>query len=70
MASREHRFTQAWKRVFEAQIKGLQQEMASLKEDSERLRADLKTERDEKGELARSVKDRCRTNGSLLRMGE
>jgi chromosome segregation ATPase len=39
----------------EAQIKGLQQEMAALKEDTERIRSDLKTERAEKGELVAAV---------------
>lgn len=55
MMIRENDEHEAEKRVFEAQIKGLQHEMASLKEDSERLRSDLKTERAEKGELVAAV---------------
>lgn len=46
---------EAEKRVLEAQIKGLQQEMATIKEDNERLHADLKAERTEKGELVAAV---------------
>ncbi|GKZ22450.1 hypothetical protein AbraIFM66951_008333 [Aspergillus brasiliensis] len=46
---------EAEKRVLEAQIKGLQQEMAALKEDNERLHAELKQERAEKGELVAAV---------------
>ena len=46
---------EAEKRVLEAQIKGLQQEMAALRGDSERLRTDLDTERAEKGELVAVV---------------
>ncbi|KKK18618.1 hypothetical protein P175DRAFT_0496928 [Aspergillus ochraceoroseus IBT 24754] len=46
---------EAEKRVLEAQIKGLQQEMVALKKDSEQLRAELKVERAEKGELVAAV---------------
>ncbi|EAU38672.1 conserved hypothetical protein [Aspergillus terreus NIH2624] len=46
---------EAEKRVLEAQIKGLQQEMAALKKDSDRLRNELKAERAEKGELVAAV---------------
>ncbi|GLA90669.1 hypothetical protein AtubIFM61612_008732 [Aspergillus tubingensis] len=46
---------EAEKRVMEAQIKGLQQEMAALKQDNERLHAELKQERAEKGELVAAV---------------
>lgn len=46
---------EAEKRVLEAQIKGLEQELASVKEDSERVRAELKMERAEKGELVAAV---------------
>lgn len=46
---------EAEKRVLEAQIKGLQQEMAALREDRERLQTDLKMERAEKGELVAAV---------------
>lgn len=55
MIARENDEHEAEKRVFEAQIKGLQQEMAALKEDSERLRFELKSERAEKGELVAAV---------------
>ncbi|KAF9894207.1 hypothetical protein FE257_007709 [Aspergillus nanangensis] len=46
---------EAEKRVLEAKIKGLQQEMAALKDDSDRLRNELKVERAEKGELVAAV---------------
>ena len=46
---------EAEKRVLEAQIKGLQREMAALRDNSERLRTDLDTERAEKGELVAVV---------------
>ncbi|CAI7651004.1 unnamed protein product [Penicillium pancosmium] len=55
MIAREFDEYDAEKRVFEAQIEGLQHEMASLKEDSERLRSDLESERLEKGELVAAV---------------
>lgn len=55
MIARENDEREAEKRVFEAQIKGLQHEMAALKEDSERLRFELKSERAEKGELVAAV---------------
>lgn len=51
-ANDEH---EAEKRVLEAQIKGLQQEMAALREDQERLQGDLEMERAEKGELVAAV---------------
>ena len=46
---------EAEKRVMEAQIKGLQQEMATIKANSEQLRLELKAERAEKGELVAAV---------------
>ncbi|RAH56589.1 hypothetical protein BO85DRAFT_450614 [Aspergillus piperis CBS 112811] len=46
---------EAEKRVMEAQVKGLQQEITALKEDNERLHAELKQERAEKGELVAAV---------------
>ncbi|PKX90914.1 uncharacterized protein P174DRAFT_444665 [Aspergillus novofumigatus IBT 16806] len=46
---------EAEKHVLAAQIKGLQQEMATLKQDNERLHAELKVERAEKGELVAAV---------------
>ncbi|OOQ84612.1 hypothetical protein PEBR_29719 [Penicillium brasilianum] len=55
MIARENDEHETEKRVFEAQVKGLQQEMAALKEDSERLRSELKSERAEKGELVAAV---------------
>ncbi|KAJ5147686.1 Central kinetochore-associated [Penicillium atrosanguineum] len=55
MISRENDEHEAEKRVLEAQIKGLQHEMASIKDDSERLRFELKSERAEKGELVAAV---------------
>lgn len=51
-ANEEH---EAEKRVLEAQIKGLQQEMAALREDRKRLQGDLEMERAEKGELVAAV---------------
>jgi hypothetical protein len=55
MIAREFEEYDAEKRVFEAQIEGLRHEIASLKEDSERLRSDLESERAEKGELVAAV---------------
>ncbi|KAJ5081991.1 Central kinetochore-associated [Penicillium argentinense] len=55
MIARENDDHEAEKRVFEARIQGLQHEMASLKEDSDRLRSELKSERAEKGELVAAV---------------
>ncbi|KAJ5677418.1 uncharacterized protein N7477_003051 [Penicillium maclennaniae] len=55
MIGREHDDHEAEKRVLEAQIQGLQREMASIKEDSDRLRFELKSERAEKGELVAAV---------------
>lgn len=51
-ANDEH---EAEKRVLEAQIKGLQQEMAALREDRDRLQGELEVERAEKGELVAAV---------------
>jgi hypothetical protein len=53
--TRENEEHEAEKRVMEAQIKGLQREMAALKDDTERIRADLESERAEKGELVAAV---------------
>lgn len=55
MIGRENDEHEAEKRVLEAQIKGLQREMASIKDDSDRLRFELKSERAEKGELVAAV---------------
>ncbi|KAL7650743.1 hypothetical protein ACMYSQ_010511 [Aspergillus niger] len=55
LLSHEREEHEAEKRVLEAQIKGLQQEMTALKEDNERLHAELKQERAEKGELVAAV---------------
>lgn len=55
MIARENDEHEAEKRVLEAQIQGLRHEMAALKEDSERLRSELKSERAEKGELVAAV---------------
>ncbi|KAL3494219.1 hypothetical protein BJX62DRAFT_52646 [Aspergillus germanicus] len=55
--ARENEEHEAEKRVLEAQIKGLQQEMASLKGDSEQLRVELKAERAEKGDLVALVEE-------------
>lgn len=46
---------EAEKRILQAQIKGLQQEMTALKDDSERLHNELRMERAEKGELVAAV---------------
>ncbi|CAI7571143.1 unnamed protein product [Penicillium discolor] len=53
--ARENDEHEAEKRVMEAQIKGLQREMAALKDDTERIRANLESERAEKGELVAAV---------------
>ncbi|KAJ5199620.1 hypothetical protein N7472_004824 [Penicillium cf. griseofulvum] len=53
--ARENEEHEAEKRVMEAQIKGLQREMAALKDDTERIRANLESERAEKGELVAAV---------------
>ncbi|PYI06261.1 hypothetical protein BO78DRAFT_397444 [Aspergillus sclerotiicarbonarius CBS 121057] len=55
MISQEREEHEAEKHVLEAQIKGLQHEMAALRDDSERLHAELKQERAEKGELVAAV---------------
>ncbi|KAK2797330.1 hypothetical protein FQN50_009225 [Emmonsiellopsis sp. PD_5] len=52
---RETESLEADKRVLEARVKGLEQEMASVKRDSEILRSELKQERSEKGELVAAV---------------
>ncbi|PLB44708.1 hypothetical protein P170DRAFT_439956 [Aspergillus steynii IBT 23096] len=46
---------EAEKQILQAQIKGLQQEMATLKNDGERLHNELRMERAEKGELVAAV---------------
>jgi hypothetical protein len=53
--ARENEQHEAEKRVMEAQITGMQKEMASLKEDTERIRSELESERAEKGELVAAV---------------
>ncbi|CAI7574708.1 unnamed protein product [Penicillium crustosum] len=53
--ARENDEHEAEKRAMEAQIKGLQREMAALKDDTERIRANLESERAEKGELVAAV---------------
>ncbi|KAL1885843.1 hypothetical protein Plec18167_001339 [Paecilomyces lecythidis] len=55
MMIRDNEEHETEKRVLEAQIKGLQQEMRALKDDSERLHSELKMERAEKGELVAAV---------------
>ena len=55
MVARANEEHEAEKRVLEAQIKGLQREMAALREDRERLHGDLEMERAEKGELVAAV---------------
>ncbi|KAF7593864.1 hypothetical protein BBP40_010675 [Aspergillus hancockii] len=55
MIAREKEEYEAEKCVLEAKIKGLQQEMDTFKEDSERLRCELDMERAEKGELVAAV---------------
>ncbi|KAL2824533.1 hypothetical protein BDW59DRAFT_147472 [Aspergillus cavernicola] len=57
MMMRENEEHEAERHVLEAQIKGLQQEMASLKGDSDQLRVELKTERAEKGDLVALVEE-------------
>jgi predicted nucleic acid-binding Zn-ribbon protein len=57
MISRENEQHEAAKHVFEAQIAGLQQEISILKSDSEQLRAELKAERAEKGDLVALVEE-------------
>lgn len=55
MMGRDSEELEADKRVLEAQIKGLQQEMVSMKHDNECLHSELKMERTEKGELVAAV---------------
>ncbi|CAG7935903.1 unnamed protein product [Penicillium nalgiovense] len=55
LVARENDEHEAEKRVMEAQIKGLQREMTALKDDTERIRANLESERAEKGELVAAV---------------
>ncbi|KAL4969232.1 uncharacterized protein BDV14DRAFT_165389 [Aspergillus stella-maris] len=57
MIARESEEHEAEKHVLEAQITGLQQEIASLKDDGEQLRAELKAERAEKGDLVALVEE-------------
>ncbi|EEQ92081.2 uncharacterized protein BDCG_07201 [Blastomyces dermatitidis ER-3] len=52
---RETESLEADKRVLEAHVKGLEQEIISIKRDSEALRSELKQERAEKGELVAAV---------------
>ncbi|EEH44127.1 uncharacterized protein PADG_00416 [Paracoccidioides brasiliensis Pb18] len=52
---RETESLEADKRVLEARVKGLEQELVSVKRDSEILRSELKQERTEKGELVAAV---------------
>ncbi|KAJ5606960.1 hypothetical protein N7537_003579 [Penicillium hordei] len=53
--ARENDEHEVERRVMDAQIKGLQREMAALKDDTERIRANLESERAEKGELVAAV---------------
>ncbi|KAJ5807487.1 Central kinetochore-associated [Penicillium robsamsonii] len=53
--TRENEEHEAERRVMEAQIQRLQREMAALKDDTERIRANLESERAEKGELVAAV---------------
>ena len=46
---------EAEKRVLEARLEGLQREIATLKQNSEHLQSELKSERAEKGELVAAV---------------
>ncbi|KAJ5177501.1 Central kinetochore-associated [Penicillium coprophilum] len=55
LLARENEEHEAEKRVMDAQIKDLQREMAALKDDTERMRASLESERAEKGELVAAV---------------
>ncbi|CAG8903026.1 unnamed protein product [Penicillium egyptiacum] len=55
VVARENDEYEAEKRVMEAQIKGLQREIVALKDDTERIRASLESERAEKGELVAAV---------------
>ncbi|KAF5863413.1 hypothetical protein ETB97_010171 [Aspergillus alliaceus] len=55
MLARDKDEHEAEKRVLEAQIKGLERELGALRDDSERLRNELKIERAEKGELVAAV---------------
>ncbi|KAK9860281.1 hypothetical protein MYU51_010735 [Penicillium brevicompactum] len=55
LSAREHEEHEAEKRVMEAHIQGLEGEMASLKEETARIRSDLEVERAEKGELVAAV---------------
>lgn len=53
--ARENDKHEAEKRVMAAHIKGLQREIVAMKENTERIRADLESERAEKGELVAAV---------------
>ncbi|KAL4902503.1 central kinetochore-associated-domain-containing protein [Aspergillus multicolor] len=57
MIARENEEHEAEKHVLQAQITGLQQEITALKGDAEQLRADLKAERTEKGDLVALVEE-------------
>ncbi|KAL5337793.1 hypothetical protein BJX70DRAFT_399268 [Aspergillus crustosus] len=57
MIPRESEEQEAKKRILEAQVKGLQQEMVSLRTDSEQLHLELKAERAEKGDLVALVEE-------------
>ncbi|KAL4977830.1 central kinetochore-associated-domain-containing protein [Aspergillus desertorum] len=57
MITRENEQHEAEKHVLETQIAGLQQEISTLKSHSEQLRADLKAERAEKGDLVALVEE-------------
>lgn len=52
---RETESLEAERRVLEARVKGLEQEIISVKRDSEILRSELKQERAEKGDLVAAV---------------
>ena len=52
---RETEDLEAQKKMLEAKVKGLEQELLSVKQDSEAVRAELKMERTEKGELVAVV---------------
>ncbi|KAL4927915.1 uncharacterized protein BDV17DRAFT_115055 [Aspergillus undulatus] len=57
MIAHENEEHEAEKHVLEAQITGLQQEISTLKDNSEQLRSDLKAERAEKSDLVALVEE-------------